>query len=174
MRRSCLFHCWWESLGALISLVIPHHSYRSGSMEPWQLEQIIFFSFNSYIIIVSCSPSDYKAVKYSDTFRMKGRQRMNKEPSKRNVKLQSHISEGLWQQQNAWNKAEVIKGSEEKVREVSQALAAGESVASLPICCWRNTYIHNIIARRILMSRSVWYLLLWHNTVNFCKTETGY
>lgn len=64
-------------------------------MEPWQLEQIIFFSFNSYIIIVSCSPSDYKAVKYSDTFRMKGRQRMNKEPSKRNVKLQSHISEGL-------------------------------------------------------------------------------
>ena len=42
----------------------------------------------------------------------------------------------------------------------SQALAALQFVALLPVSCWGDTDVHYIVARRLVMCRSVRYLLL--------------
>lgn len=60
---------------------------------------------------------------------------------------------------------------EDKCCGVSQALAALEFVALLPVSGWRDTYVHYIVARRLIVCRSVRYLLLWHNAVDFCRGE---
>lgn len=58
---------------------------------------------------------------------------------------------------------------EDKCCGASQALAALEFVALLPVSGWRDTYVHYIVARRLIVCRSVRYLLLWHNAVDFCR-----
>lgn len=49
----------------------------------------------------------------------------------------------------------------------SLALAAGEFASSLAVCGWGQTYVHYIVAWRLVMSGSVRYLLLRYNTVDF-------
>ena len=51
----------------------------------------------------------------------------------------------------------------------SQALAALQFVALLPISGWGDTYVHYIVARRLVVCGSVRYLLLRHNAVDFCR-----
>lgn len=53
----------------------------------------------------------------------------------------------------------------------SLVLAAGELAASLAVCGWGEAYVHYIVAWRLVVSRSVRYLLLRDNTVDFCKRK---
>lgn len=59
-----------------------------------------------------------------------------------------------------------------KRASVSQTLAALEFVALLPISGWWDTNIHYIVAWRLVVCRSVRYLLLWHDTVDFCRGKS--
>lgn len=61
------------------------------------------------------------------------------------------------------------KVNQKKKKGGSQALAAGEFVAPLPIHGWGDTYVYYIVAWRIFVCRSVWYLLLRYDTVDFCE-----
>lgn len=51
----------------------------------------------------------------------------------------------------------------------SLVLAAGELAAPLAVCGWGEAYVHYIVPRRLIVSRSVRYLLLGDNAVDFCK-----
>lgn len=53
----------------------------------------------------------------------------------------------------------------------SQALAALEFVAPLPVRGWGDTYVHYIVAWRLIVCRSVRYLLLRHDAVDFCRVK---
>lgn len=50
-------------------------------------------------------------------------------------------------------------------------MATGELAASLAVCGWGEAYVHYIVAWRLIVSRSVRYLLLRDNTVDFCKRK---
>lgn len=52
---------------------------------------------------------------------------------------------------------------------VSQALAALEFVALHPVSGWWDTYVYNIVTRGLIMCRSICYLLLRHNAIDFCR-----
>lgn len=62
-----------------------------------------------------------------------------------------------------------VESVEDKCHGASQALAALEFVDLLSISGWRDTYVHYIVAWRLVMRRSVRYLLLWHDAVNFWR-----
>lgn len=60
---------------------------------------------------------------------------------------------------------------QEKKTRGSQALAARELVASLSVHGWGDTYVDYIVAGRIFVSRSVRYLLLRYNAVDFYERK---
>lgn len=114
----------------------------------------------------------------------KWRKKTNK-PAKRNVKNKSlgakdfRTREGIkmtaaWQlkwtrgaQRKDW-----LRLRQEKKTGGSLVLAAGEFAASLAVCGWWEAYVHYVVAWRLIMPRSVRYLLLRNNTVDFCKKES--
>lgn len=57
---------------------------------------------------------------------------------------------------------------EEETR-ASQALAAGELAAPLAVRGRGEAYVHYVVAGRLVVCRSVRYLLLRHNAVDFCE-----
>lgn len=60
---------------------------------------------------------------------------------------------------------------EEKIR-ASLVLAAGEFAASLAVRGRGEAYVHDIVAWRLVVSRSVRYLLLRYDAVDFCREKT--
>lgn len=82
--------------------------------------------------------------------------------------------EGVGREQSNRSKKKCM-GDEEEEEEVegeccraSQALAALEFVALLPVSGWGDTNVHYVVAWRLVVCRSVRYLLLRHNAVDFC------
>ena len=64
-----------------------------------------------------------------------------------------------------------VERVEDECHGVSQALAALQFVALLPVSGRGDTDIHYIVARRLIVCRSVRYLLLWHNAIDFCREK---
>lgn len=62
-----------------------------------------------------------------------------------------------------------VERVEDECHGVSQALAALQFVPLLPVSGRRDTDVHYVVARRLIVCRSVRYLLLWHNAVDFCR-----
>lgn len=87
-----------------------------------------------------------------------------------------------WAEQREWKKkcsCDVMTGvNVERWRTgvtpgASQALAALKFVALLPVSGRGNTDVHHVVARRLVMCRSVRYLLLWHDAVDFCNDNNA-